>query len=94
MSLEIYVDGAGIRGPGGWGCYFKYPNGDTKEFYGGETNTTNNRMELTGAIMALVNLELGMEATILSDSEYVVKGITQWIHYWVLFPKITKKKTL
>lgn len=81
--IHIYVDGAGINGPGGWGCYFIYPDGTNKSIYGGEKNTTNNRMELTAAIMALTNLEPGSEATLYSDSEYVVKGITRWIHYWI-----------
>ena len=84
MSLvEIYTDGAcrGNPGPGGWGALLKY--GDTeKEIYGGADNTTNNRMELTAAIEALSALNRPCELTLYTDSQYVRKGILEWIDGW------------
>jgi len=83
LKVEIYTDGAcrGNPGPGGWGALLLY--GDKrKELYGGEAETTNNRMELTAAIKALENLTRDCELTLYTDSQYVRKGITQWIDNW------------
>lgn len=83
QKVEIYTDGAcrGNPGPGGWGALLIY--GDTqKELYGGEDNTTNNRMELMAAIEALSVLKRRCELTLYTDSQYVRKGITEWIDNW------------
>jgi ribonuclease HI len=80
---EIYVDGAGVRGPGGWGALIIYSNGERKKISGAESSTTNNRMELTAPIMAIKQFLDGERLKIYSDSEYVVKGITKWIYYWL-----------
>ncbi len=81
--IEIFTDGACERnpGPGGWGAIVR-SNGSEKKLSGGETHTTNNRMELTGVIEALKTLPPGCDITITTDSQYVQKGITQWIHKW------------
>lgn len=81
--IEIYADGAckGNPGPGGWGAWLSY-DGREKEIYGGELETTNNRMELTAVIRALEALKRPCEARIYTDSVYVQKGITEWIHGW------------
>jgi ribonuclease HI len=81
--IEIFTDGACERnpGPGGWGAIVR-SNGSEKKLSGGETHTTNNRMELTGVIEALKTLPQGCELVITTDSQYVQKGITQWIHKW------------
>jgi ribonuclease HI len=79
----IYTDGAcsGNPGPGGWAAILTY--GDRcKEISGGEAETTNNRMELTAAISALDALKSASRVELHTDSEYVMKGITQWIHGW------------
>ena len=81
--VEIYTDGAcrGNPGAGGWGVLLIY--GDTrKELFGGEDNTTNNRMELMAAIKALTSLKRGCKLTLYTDSQYVRKGITEWIINW------------
>ena len=82
-KVEIYTDGAcrGNPGPGGWGAVLMYGE-KTKEIYGGENNTTNNRMELMAAIRALEALNRGCELTLYTDSQYVRKGITEWIMNW------------
>ena len=83
MSVEIYTDGSclGNPGPGGWGAILVY--GDVeKEMSGGEDNTTNNRMELLAAIMALEALKRPVAVTLTSDSSYLKDGITKWIHGW------------
>ncbi|HIG64954.1 MAG TPA: ribonuclease HI [Methyloprofundus sp.] len=83
QRVEIYTDGAcrGNPGPGGWGVWFK--RGDTeKELYGGELETTNNRMELMAAIQALEALNQPYSVTLYSDSKYVLQGITEWIVNW------------
>ena len=84
-ELIIYTDGAcsGNPGPGGWGVLMQY-DGREKELYGGEDDTTNNRMELMAAIKALEAIKPGFKGrTILwTDSTYVMKGITEWIHGW------------
>ena len=81
--LEIYTDGAcrGNPGPGGWGAVLLF-NGTRKELFGGELETTNNRMELTAAIEALSNLTRSCELILYTDSQYVRKGITEWIDNW------------
>jgi len=81
--IEIHTDGAckGNPGPGGWGVLLK--SGATeKELFGGELSTTNNRMELTAVIEALAALKRPCQVSLYLDSEYVRKGITEWIHGW------------
>jgi ribonuclease HI len=79
----IYTDGAckGNPGPGGWGALLQY-NGKTRELFGGETHSTNNRMELTAVIRALESLKRRCSVKIYTDSQYVKQGIEQWIHTW------------
>jgi ribonuclease HI len=81
--VTIYTDGAcsGNPGPGGWGAILRW-NGTEKELKGGEPDTTNNRMELMAAIQALEALSRGVSADLYTDSTYVQKGITEWIHGW------------
>ena len=82
-KVEIYTDGAckGNPGPGGWGAWLK--TGDhEKEICGGETNTTNNRMELMAVIEALSALSRPCDVVLHTDSQYVQKGISEWIHGW------------
>ncbi len=82
-GIELYVDGAcrGNPGPGGWGVLLRY-QGVEKELSGGELNTTNNRMELMAAIQGLNALTRPCQVAVYTDSEYVRKGITEWIHDW------------
>ncbi len=82
-TVEIYTDGAcrGNPGPGGWGVLLK-SRGHEKELYGGESETTNNRMELTAAIQGLAALKRPSKVTLTTDSQYVRKGITEWIGNW------------
>jgi ribonuclease HI len=79
-----YTDGAclGNPGPGGWGVRILYPNGQVQELGGAAAATTNNRMELQGAIAALQVIGPCAEATIVTDSRYVIEGLTKWIHNW------------
>jgi ribonuclease HI len=79
----IYTDGAckGNPGPGGWGAWLRSGSHE-KELWGGEAVTTNNRMELTAVIQALGALKKRCEVTIYTDSEYVRKGMTEWIGGW------------
>jgi ribonuclease HI len=81
--VEIYADGAckGNPGPGGWGAWLQY-NGNEKSIYGGEDNTTNNRMELTAVIRALESLKRKSKVKLYTDSSYVQKGMTEWIGGW------------
>ena len=81
--VDIFTDGAcsGNPGPGGWGALLRY-DGVEKELYGGESPTTNNRMELMAAIAALENLKRPVKARIHTDSTYLRDGITKWIHDW------------
>ena len=82
-TIEIYTDGAckGNPGPGGWGVLLK--SGDTeRELFGGELDTTNNRMEMTAVIEALLALKRPCKVHLYLDSEYVRKGMTEWIHGW------------
>jgi ribonuclease HI len=82
-QVVIYTDGAckGNPGPGGWGVWLQ-SCGHEKELWGGESQTTNNRMELTAVIEALASLKRRCHVTIYTDSEYVRNGITKWIHGW------------
>ena len=82
-QVTVYTDGAckGNPGPGGWGAWLS-TDGHQKDLFGGEKLTTNNRMELTAVIEALASLKRSCEVTIYTDSEYVRKGITEWIHGW------------
>ncbi len=82
-SIEIYTDGAckGNPGPGGWGVLLKSGTLE-KELYGGEPSTTNNRMELMAVIQALTALKRPCHVTLYLDSQYVLKGITEWIPGW------------
>jgi len=82
-EVEIYADGAckGNPGPGGWGALLRV-NGQERELHGGEAATTNNRMELTAVIRALEALEGRPAVRLYTDSQYVQKGITEWIHAW------------
>jgi ribonuclease HI len=79
----IYTDGAcsGNPGPGGWGALLKY-GPQIKELKGGEKNTTNNRMELTAAIEALNALTRPCRIDLYTDSEYLKKGVTEWMENW------------
>jgi ribonuclease HI len=81
--VEIYADGAckGNPGPGGWGVLLR-SGGAERELYGGEPATTNNRMELTAVIRALESLKRRCRVRLYTDSQYVQKGISQWIHDW------------
>jgi len=82
-SVVIYTDGAckGNPGPGGWGAVLQY--GDTEsEIFGGESPTTNNRMELTAVIRALESLKRRCTVDVYTDSQYVRNGIMTWIHGW------------
>ena len=81
--VEIYSDGAcrGNPGPGGWGAVLRYTLKE-KELWGGEAATTNNRMELMAAIRALEALKRRSRVKLYTDSLYVMKGISQWIHDW------------
>ena len=83
QSVEIYTDGAckGNPGPGGWGVLLRYGQHE-KELFGGEAETTNNRMELTAVIRGLQGLKRASRVRIVTDSQYVKNGITQWIHNW------------
>jgi ribonuclease HI len=81
--VEIYTDGAckGNPGPGGWGVLLKSV-GSEKELFGGESETTNNRMELTAVIQALQALKRPCHVLLHADSQYVLKGITEWLAGW------------
>ncbi|EAA8310849.1 TPA: ribonuclease HI [Salmonella enterica] len=82
-QVEIFTDGSclGNPGPGGYGAILRY-RGHEKTFSEGYTLTTNNRMELMAAIVALEALKEHCEVTLSTDSQYVRQGITQWIHNW------------
>lgn len=83
LVVSIHTDGAcsGNPGPGGWGAVLQW-GGHEKELSGGEANTTNNRMELMGAIAALEALKRPCTVIVHTDSQYVRQGITSWIHGW------------
>ncbi|HEY0845718.1 MAG TPA: ribonuclease HI [Noviherbaspirillum sp.] len=82
-KVEIFTDGAckGNPGPGGWGALL-IAGGHKKELFGGELNTTNNRMELKAVIEALSALKRPCVVVVHTDSQYVQKGISEWIHGW------------
>lgn len=81
--VVIHTDGAckGNPGPGGWGAVLEW-NGHTKELWGGETQTTNNRMELMAAIRALESLKRPCRVRLVTDSRYLQQGITEWLPNW------------
>ena len=83
MTIEIFTDGAcsGNPGPGGWGAIVRCGSIDT-ELCGGELATTNNRMEMMAVIAALESLSPPITARVYTDSQYVQKGISEWIHGW------------
>ncbi len=91
--VVIYTDGAcrGNPGPGGWGALMTAA-GKTKELYGYKAHTTNNEMELTGAIEALNALKIPSKVSLHTDSSYVVKGMTEWIKGWKRKGWITSTK--
>lgn len=82
-TVEIFTDGAclGNPGPGGWAALLRL-GATEKEISGGEPATTNNRMELTAAIMALEALKRPCRVTVFSDSRYVIDGATKWLRSW------------
>jgi len=81
--VDVFTDGAcrGNPGPGGWGVILR-TKGKEKELWGGEAATTNNRMELTAVIRALEALTRPSRVSLYTDSQYVQKGISEWIHSW------------
>ncbi len=82
-KVEIYTDGAckGNPGPGGWGALLVY-KGKELELWGGEADTTNNRMELTAAIRGLAELKKPCAVHLVTDSKYVMQGIQEWLENW------------
>ena len=82
-QVVIHTDGAcsGNPGPGGWGAVLHFKDQE-KELWGGELQTTNNRMELMAAIQALEGLKRPCKVELHTDSQYVQKGIHEWIHGW------------
>jgi len=93
MKVEIFCDGAcsGNPGVGGWGSILRY--GDTvKELSGADGDTTNNRMEMTAAIEALASLKRPCEVVLTTDSQYLVKGMTEWMSGWIRKGWVNSKK--
>jgi ribonuclease HI len=84
-TFELYADGAcsGNPGPGGWGAILRTPDGEEIELSGGEAQTTNNRMELTSVIEGLRRIPESSTVRLVSDSEYVVKGLKEWLDGWI-----------
>ena len=83
--VELYTDGAcsGNPGPGGWAYILRHPgSGSEKEVTGGESSTTNNRMELTSVIEGLKALDRPCRVDLYSDSQYVIKGMREWMDEW------------
>jgi ribonuclease HI len=82
-KVQLITDGAclGNPGPGGWAFILRYKE-QARECFGSEPSTTNNRMELTAALEGLRALKVACEVQVVTDSEYVKNGITQWIHGW------------
>ncbi|MBK9435003.1 MAG: ribonuclease HI [Micrococcales bacterium] len=82
-TVHVFTDGAcsGNPGPGGWGAVLRWGDHE-KELFGGETDTTNNRMELMAAISALESLTRESKVVVTTDSTYVMKGITTWVRDW------------
>lgn len=93
MKVEIFCDGAcsGNPGVGGWGAVLRYGDKE-KELSGADGETTNNRMELTAVIEALSSLKRPCSVVLTSDSQYVVKGMTEWINGWVKKGWVNSKK--
>lgn len=91
--IEIFCDGAcsGNPGPGGFGAVLRSGRNE-KELSGGELNTTNNRMELTAAITALEALSRPCSVSVTTDSQYLVKGMTEWIFSWIKKGWVNSKK--
>ena len=83
-QVVIYTDGAckGNPGPGGWGALLRSVDGSEKELFGGELVTTNNRMEMLAVIQALLALKRPCKVVMHIDSQYVLKGITEWLAGW------------
>ena len=92
--VEIFTDGSckGNPGPGGWAALLKF-KGHKKELSGAEPHTTNNRMEMTAAIMALETLKRPCRVKLVTDSEYLKKGITEWLKNWKKRNWLTSNKT-
>ena len=92
-AVEIFCDGAcsGNPGPGGWGTILRF-GGTEKELSGGENATTNNRMELTAAIEGLSALKRPCRVVITTDSQYLVKGMTEWLPGWIRKGWLNSKK--
>ena len=84
-TFELYADGAcsGNPGPGGWGAIVRTPDGKELELSGGDGQTTNNRMELMSVIEGLRRIPEGSSVRLVSDSEYVVKGLREWLDGWI-----------
>lgn len=97
-TFELYADGAcsGNPGPGGWGAIVRTPDGEELELSGGEGQTTNNRMELMSVIEGLRRIPEGSSVRLVSDSEYVVKGLREWLDGWIArgWKKADKKPVL
>ena len=83
-KVVIYTDGAckGNPGPGGWGALLRAADGAEKELCGGEAQTTNNRMEMMAVIEALSALKRPCHVVLHVDSQYVLKGMTEWLQGW------------
>ena len=83
-KVDVYTDGAclGNPGPGGWAFIIKHGSGKTEKFHGSENYTTNNKMELTAAIKALIHINKKTKINIYTDSKYLKDGITIWINKW------------
>ena len=83
-KIVIYTDGAckGNPGPGGWGALLRASDGVEKELFGGEAQTTNNRMEMMAVIEALSALKRPCHVVLHVDSQYVLKGMTEWLQGW------------
>jgi len=91
--VDIFTDGAckGNPGVGGWGVLLRY-DGRAQELFGGEKQTTNNRMELLATIRALESLNIPCKIRLHTDSQYVQKGISEWIHAWKMRGWLTASK--
>lgn len=92
--VEIFTDGAcsGNPGPGGWAALLRF-KGTEKTMNGGEARTTNNRMEMTAAIKALEALKRPCKVRLTTDSQYLMKGITEWLKNWKRRGWVTASKT-